>query len=64
MITTLDKDSIRDRAYALWEADGRPDGRDAEHWARAERELTDEAALADEQSDFALQPPLTGLPIH
>lgn len=27
---------IRERAYALWEADGRPPGRDAEFWERAE----------------------------
>jgi hypothetical protein len=27
---------IRERAYHLWEADGRPDGRDKEHWERAE----------------------------
>lgn len=27
---------IRERAYALWEADGRPEGRDLEFWeARA-----------------------------
>ena len=26
---------IRERAYALWEADGRPDGRDLEYWERA-----------------------------
>lgn len=29
---------IRERAYHLWEADGRPEGRDAEFWERA-REL-------------------------
>lgn len=29
---------IRERAYRLWEADGRPDGREAEFWERA-REL-------------------------
>jgi hypothetical protein len=29
---------IRERAYALWEADGRPEGRDLEYWERA-REL-------------------------
>ena len=29
---------IRERAYHLWEADGRPDGREAEYWERA-REL-------------------------
>ena len=29
---------IRERAYALWEADGRPHGSDLEYWERA-REL-------------------------
>jgi hypothetical protein len=29
---------IRERAYALWEADGRPHGADLEYWERA-REL-------------------------
>ena len=31
------------RAYALWESEGRPHGRDAEHWLRAERELAADA---------------------
>ena len=31
------QDAIRRQAYALWERDGRPDGRDVEHWLRAER---------------------------
>ncbi|WP_142848886.1 DUF2934 domain-containing protein [Telmatospirillum sp. J64-1] len=30
---------IRDRAYQIWEAEGRPEGRDIEHWARAEAEI-------------------------
>ena len=29
---------IRERAYHLWDADGRPHGRDVEYWERA-REL-------------------------
>ena len=29
---------IRERAYHLWEADGRPEGQDVEYWERA-REL-------------------------
>lgn len=29
---------IRDRAYLMWEADGKPHGRDVEYWERA-REL-------------------------
>ena len=30
---------VRQHAYRLWEQDGRPTGMEAEHWARAEREL-------------------------
>jgi Protein of unknown function (DUF2934) len=29
------EDRIRERAYQLWEADGRPPGRDVEFWHRA-----------------------------
>jgi hypothetical protein len=36
---------IRERAYALWELDGRVDGRAEAHWLAAAEELT--AALAD-----------------
>ena len=32
-------DWIRRRAYSLWEEEGRPSGRDAEHWERATQEL-------------------------
>jgi hypothetical protein len=35
---TLQQQRIRERAYHLWEADGRPQGRDLEYWERA-REL-------------------------
>ena len=30
---------IRQRAYELWERDGRPEGRDHAHWQQAEREI-------------------------
>jgi Protein of unknown function (DUF2934) len=36
--------AIRERAYAIWEEEGRPDGRDLDHWRRAEEEI----GLADE----------------
>lgn len=36
---------IRRRAHQIWEADGRPEGREAEHWARAQDELRQEGAL-------------------
>lgn len=31
--------AIKERAYAIWEEDGRPDGRDWEHWYRALKEI-------------------------
>jgi hypothetical protein len=34
-----DDDKIRQRAYEIWEDEGRPHGREREHWAAAEREL-------------------------
>jgi hypothetical protein len=33
------EDRIRARAYALWEAEGCPEGRHAEHWHQAERDV-------------------------
>ncbi len=36
------EEQIRSRAYALWENEGRPFGRDAEHWRASE-----EAARAE-----------------
>lgn len=33
------KDAIASRAFELYVQDGRVDGRDVEHWLRAEREL-------------------------
>jgi hypothetical protein len=34
-----DLERIRTRAYLLWEQEGRPHGRDQEHWQEAERQL-------------------------
>lgn len=31
--------SVRVRAYQIWEAEGRPHGRDQAHWYQAESEL-------------------------
>jgi len=30
---------IAERAYALWEKEGRPHGRDVEHWSQAEHDV-------------------------
>jgi hypothetical protein len=31
--------AIRERAYAIWEEEGRPDRKDLDHWLRAEAEI-------------------------
>lgn len=35
---------VRDVAYAIWEAEGKPQGRDVEHWRLAEQRVA--ASLA------------------
>ncbi len=40
-----DEDRIRDRAYALWEAAGQPEGDDQHFWHEAERQLAEEGDI-------------------
>ncbi len=51
---------VRARAYALWESEGCPAGRDAEHWLRSEeaarRELTPAPAAAPILKAASLKP--------
>lgn len=58
-------DEIRRRAYRIWEEEGWPHGREAEHWNRAERELAQEAGpgpqpAATEDRSRAVAPPKAG----
>lgn len=46
---------IRERAHAIWEQEGRPDGRELEHWERAERELDGEEGLGSLDSTSSNQ---------
>ncbi|MBO9195048.1 DUF2934 domain-containing protein [Rhizobium sp. 16-449-1b] len=51
----LSKDDwINQRAYALWEAEGRPDGRGGEHWQQAAREyqLLEQTRASADGSDL------------
>lgn len=43
-ITGKDDPRIRARAHALWERDGRPQGRHIDHWQQATREIAEEDA--------------------
>ncbi|WP_454016750.1 DUF2934 domain-containing protein [Azospirillum sp. Marseille-Q6669] len=45
----MDEHRIRHRAYEIWEQEGRPEGRRAEHWERACRELQEEDERAKEK---------------
>lgn len=40
----ISDDAIRERAYDIWMREGRPHGRDFEHWVRAQVELIAEAS--------------------
>jgi hypothetical protein len=39
-MSVTDHEKIRLRAFQIWEAEGRPEGMDLEHWQRAEFELS------------------------
>ena len=47
MVAAISADAIRERAYLIWEREGRPHGRDLEHWVRAEVELIAEVSNAN-----------------
>ena len=36
---TLSPEAIRERAYLLWEQEGKPDGKSLEFWFRAKQQL-------------------------
>ncbi|MBM3604042.1 MAG: DUF2934 domain-containing protein [Alphaproteobacteria bacterium] len=42
-------EQIRARAHQIWESEGCPEGREADHWAEAERQLQDKGMLSDDQ---------------
>jgi hypothetical protein len=41
-----DAERMRIRAHQIWEREGRPHGREHEHWAEAARELAEEVVAA------------------
>ena len=41
---------IRERAYALWEGEGRSNGNDREYWLRAEAEIAGERRQGDAET--------------
>ena len=43
----ISDEAIRERAYHIWEREGRPDGRAYEHWVQAQIELAAEAGAGN-----------------
>lgn len=46
-----ENDAIARRAYEIWEAEGRPDGRDREHWEAAAQELGSPVPMPEDYRD-------------
>jgi len=45
-----DEEKISKRAHQIWEAEGRPHGRDRQHWEQAAREIAEEKTLRSQQA--------------
>jgi hypothetical protein len=63
---TPHENDIRDRAYALWQEQGSPEGREEEFWHRAERELSEEAGLdtSEQAAEVSRPNPPAGILTH
>jgi hypothetical protein len=55
-MTTSTVEKVRQRAFEIWEAEGRPEGRDVEHWTRAEAEVNGGHAPAAAEAPPAKKP--------
>ncbi|WP_142849699.1 DUF2934 domain-containing protein [Telmatospirillum sp. J64-1] len=59
-------EQVRRRAYEIWEAEGRPEGKEFDHWAQAERELSGagEDLGNDADQDYLAQKQAEGRAVH
>lgn len=54
---------IQERAYAIWEAEGRPDDRADAHWQQAEEQLSEsDGAAAGEELQVEASSPAPAAP--
>jgi hypothetical protein len=53
---------VRERAYRLWEEEGRPEGRADAHWHEARRQVMLEAGLGEPVTRPEPEPPPEGRP--
>jgi Protein of unknown function (DUF2934) len=55
----VSKNDVAIRAYQIWDSEGRPEGRDRDHWLRAESELAVAASSKVVAEDPQSQAPST-----
>jgi hypothetical protein len=56
-MATPQQHQIAELAYRIWERQGRPEGRDREHWEQAQRELQgDEGGFRSDASSAQVTP--------
>jgi hypothetical protein len=51
----LTREVIQERSYRIWEREGRPHGRDADHWRRAELELVAELGRLHDEAKAVVE---------
>jgi len=57
--SSISHEDISRRAHQIWEKAGRPDGRETEHWLKAEHELhVEHGKLAAAAHGKAVEPPV------
>ncbi len=49
---TISEERIRERAFQIWNEEGRPEGKDVEHWEKARLRL-----IAESRTPQAAEPP-------
>jgi Protein of unknown function (DUF2934) len=52
---------IRERAFEIWIEEGQPDGKDKEHWERAEAEIIEQKTPEEQPAPEPLPGPFENL---
>jgi hypothetical protein len=60
LVMEMESDQIAQKAFEIWEREGRPQGRDQEHWFEAENEIRRNGAKSPAAAKTnSSQPPAT-----
>ena len=60
----MDENRIRERAYAIWEREGCPEGRHDAHWEQARQELMDEERRERDRAEIGAPEAFYGNVLH